>query len=533
LLPHIESELTSTISPLPPPVLSELSQNSDFSLIRQSIVFAQSELLNIAEEPISDNLCPPGSGKTEVEKMELELGSLVEGLKEGQWLIISGERTDIAGTSGVTANELIMIDDVRQSFDKTLPGDRNHSFITLAKPLTYSYKRDTVTIYGNVVKATHGETRKEVLGSGDGAKALQSFVLKQPPLTFVSAPNPSGVDSTLKVFVNNIKWQETDTLTGLSTTDRYFITKTDDDGKTTVIFGNGREGVRLPTGIENIKVEYRNGIGKAGNVKAEQISLLTTRPLGVKEVINPMRASGGADKETRDQARKNAPLAVMALDRLVSVQDYEDFSRLYAGIGKASAVEISDGRRQVVHITIAGVDDIPLEKDSDLFRNLYRSLLDFGDPYQPIQLEIRELMYIVVSAGIRIKPEYQWEPVVTEVRKILLDTFSFDRRKLGQDVLFSEIVSTIQNVKGVEYVDLNAFGGIPEKKLDVDVRRLLTPEEISKIVMDLVNKPEPRLQVNLAGYKDNDGNIEPVLHPAQIAFITTEVPETLILNQII
>ena len=42
-------------------------------------------------------------------------------------------------------------------------------------------------LYGNVVRATHGETRFEVLGSGDAGKAFQAFTLKQPPLTWVSA----------------------------------------------------------------------------------------------------------------------------------------------------------------------------------------------------------------------------------------------------------------------------------------------------------------------------------------------------------
>ena len=83
-----------------------------------------------------------------------------------------------------------------------------------------------------------------------------------------------------------------------------------------LVFGNGQRGARLPTGQENVKAVYRNGIGKPGNVKADQITLLATRPLGVKAVTNPWRASGGADKENRDQARQNAPLAVMALDRL-------------------------------------------------------------------------------------------------------------------------------------------------------------------------------------------------------------------------
>jgi hypothetical protein len=501
----------------------------DFSLIRQSTIFAQSELLNMAEEPITDNICLPDPSK-----LDLELDGLVDGLHAGKWLIVSGERTDIAGTSGVKASELVMLAGVKQSFDEKLPGDRKHTFLTLAKPLTYCFKRDSVTIYGNVVKATHGETRKETLGSGEATKTLQSFVLKQPPLTYVSAPNSAGVDSTLKLYVNDIHWHEQDTLVELSSTDRSFIIKTDDEAKTTVIFGNGREGARLPTGSENIKAEYRSGIGKVGNVKTGQISLLATRPLGVKEVLNPLPASGGADKESRDQARKNASLAIKALDRLVSVQDYEDFARIYAGIGKARAAELSNGHRQIVHITIAGIDDIPIDKNSDLYRNLRQSLLDFGDPYQSIHLEIRELIFVVIQANIRILPDYLWEPVVTQIRIVLLDAFSFERRELGQDMMLSEVLSVMQVVPGVAYVDVDAFGGIPEKQFIAGKgRQFLTPNDIANrvelFVIEQQNLPETRIKVALADFEQEGEN---VIHPAQLAFFTSEVPETLILNQI-
>jgi baseplate J-like protein len=506
-------------------------------LLRQTIVYTRAEELELAEEPIEDPVC---GGTDEL----IELNGFYDGLEAGRWVVVSGER-DIPGTSGVKFSELAMLAAVVQDTQKQpvqtggdddeaapLPGDNTHSFIKLAEKLQYCFVRDTVTIYGNMVKATHGETRKEVLGSGDGAKALQSFTLKQPPLTFVSAPNPSGVDSTLKVFVNDIEWHETDSLAGISSTDRNFIIKTDDDSKTTIIFGNGKDGARLPTGIENIKSEYRNGIGKPGNVKAGQISLLVTRPLGVKEVINPLRASGGADKEGRDQARKNAPLAVKALDRLVSVQDYEDFARTFAGIGKARAMELSDSRRQLIHVTIAGADDIPIEETSDLFRNLRQALLDFGDPFQPIQLAARELMLLVISARVRIMPDYQWEPVVTQLRETLLDAFSFERRELGQDVLLSEVISVMQRVRGVAYVDVDAFGSIPEKKAEAGERRLLTPEEISRQVQKLVEaskaegRPESRLRVNQAALEEG------TIRPAQLAFLTPAVPATLILNQI-
>ena len=486
--------------------------------VRKTVIWVETEVLALAQEPYQEDV----AGDT------IELEDLYDGLIGGRWVIVAGERSDIPGTSGVRASELAMLSAVDQVFNKDLPGDKTHSVIKVAAKLAYIYKRDTVTIYGNVVKATHGETRKEVLGSGDGAKALQSFTLKQPPLTFVSAPNPSGVDSTLKVFVNDIKWYEADGLAGLAPPDRNFITKIDDESKTTVIFGNGKEGARLPTGVENIKSEYRNGIGKPGNVKAGQISLLVTRPLGVKEVINPLRASGGADKENRDQARKNAPLAVKALDRLVSVQDYADFARTSAGVGKARAEELSDGRRQLVHVTIAGADDIPIDETSELFQNLREALHDFGDPFQPIQLAVRELMLLVISARVRILLDYQWEPVVTELRAALLDAFSFERRELGQDVLLSEVIGVMQGARGVDHVDVDVFGGVPEKTVEAGERRLLTPEEISAEVQKLVAKerPESRLPVNLAALKNS------MIRPAQLAFLTPDVPATLILNQI-
>src|SRR5215208_5255736 len=238
------------------------------------------------------------------------------------------------------------------------PLDSVHSTLVLANDLAHCYRRESVSIYGNVVNATHGETRPEVLGSGDGSAAFQRFSLKQSPLTYVAATTPSGVESTLEVYVNDIRWHEAEHHSALQPADRRFITQTDDEGEVTVVFGDGQRGARLPTSVENVRTLYRTGIGKAGNVAEGQISLLATRPLGLKGVINPQPATGGAARETREGARQNSPLGVKVFDRLVSVRDYEDFARAFAGIGKASSTCLSDGRQQLVHLTIAGVDDI-------------------------------------------------------------------------------------------------------------------------------------------------------------------------------
>jgi len=303
----------------------------------------------------------------------------------------------------------------------------------------------------------------------------------------------------------------------------------------TVIFGNGEHGARLPTGVENVAAVYRTGIGKPGNVKAGQITTPLTIPLGVQKVINPMRASGGADRESRDSARRNAPLAVMALDRLVSIKDYEHFARTFAGIGKASAARLSDGQQQFVHLTIAGAGDIPIDINSALYRNLVQSLHRFGDPFQAVQVDKRELMLLVISAAVRVLPDYLWESVAPKIRAALLDEFGFDRRELGQSVFLSEVISAIQRVEGVAYADLDVLDSVSETEI-------LSPEKLQTKVNDLVtraagagSRPQQFIYVRKAAPKSKAGcgNVtKSGICPAQLAFLSPDVPETLILTEL-
>ncbi|HEY9738803.1 MAG TPA: putative baseplate assembly protein [Trichocoleus sp.] len=532
--------------------------------LRQMTIHAQSEPIEIADEVIDPIANTIGGEDPETGgPFEIELDRLHDGLKPGRWLIVSGERADIPGAKGVRASELVMLAGVRQGVSQVaqpavqaaanaaqgnapspqlvdLPGDTPHSFLQLAQPLAYQYKRDTVTIYGNVIKATHGETRREVLGSGDGSKALQQFALSKSPLTYLSAPTRAGSESTLEVRVNEVRWHEVENLAAAANTDHSFITRTNDDNQTTVIFGDGVQGARLPSGTENVRAVYRDGIGQVGNVKAEQVKLLATRPLGVKGVINPLPATGGANRETILQAKRNAPMAVMALDRLVSVQDYADFVRTFAGIAKADAQAVSNGRRELIHLTIAGADNSPIEKNSDLYRNLWRALRRFGDPYQPLQIELRELMILLISARVRILPDYLWEVVKVAIEAALFEHFSFERRDLGQDVLLSEVISVIHQVPGVDYVDVDILDSVSETEAE-------NPETLAKKLLQLAQparpsqaaadspetappaQPRPRILANLASVAEAEGL---PIRPAQLAILSPNLPETLKLEEI-
>jgi predicted phage baseplate assembly protein len=450
---------------------------------RQRTVYAQSEPLTLAWEPIEEEV----AGDT------IELDAVYSGLGSGRWLIVAGERTDVPGGSRVPASELVMLADVQQGPDPMPAGDKPRTTLRLATPLAYRYRRATLKIWGNVVAATHGETREEVLGSASAGRAWQSFALSQAPLTHLAAANPLGAESTLEVRVDGVRWAEASSPLWLGPTDRGYVTRVDEREGVTVVFGDGRHGARPASGVENVRAVYRTGLGKRGNVRAEQISQLQSRPLGVSAVVNPLPATGGADPESRDEVRRNAPLVLGALDRLVSVADHEHFARARAGIGKASARRLSDGRRTVVHLTIAGAADVPIAPSSALLRSLREALLRSGDPHLPVVVAVRELALLLIRARVSVEAGYLWANVEPAVRAALLATFSFERRELGQDVLLAEVIAAIQSVPGVSYVDVETLAKVPESA---------SPAELAALAQTLPPRPAPRLIAELARFEE-------------------------------
>ena len=398
---------------------------------RDTMVFAQSEPLEIAEYPLA----------VPVQGDEVLLDRRVDGLNEERTLIFSGQDAQ----SGEQKSErAILLEAVLED---------GLTKLRLTEDLTYTYRRDTLTIYANVAHATHGETRQEVLGSSDASTAFQRFVLRESPLTYISAPTPSGTESTLEVRVGDIKWHEVPNLYGRSPDERVFVTRLDEEGKTTVQFGDGCTGARLPTGQENVHATYRKGTGTSGLVRAEQLSLLLTAVLGVRGVRNPLATSGAEDPEPQDEARRNAPLTVLTLDRVVSLRDYEDFARAYAGIAKALATWIWTGETREVFVTVAGPGGRPVGED--LLKNLVKAMRAAGDRHLPLKVEEYRPASFGMAAKIETDPDHIPERMKVAVSAALQEQFGFEARSFGQGVALSEVVAAVQSVPGVVIVDVD------------------------------------------------------------------------------
>ena len=436
--------------------------DDDFGAIRSTVVHAQSEPLELAERPIG----------SDVGALELVLDGFYPGLEPGRRLIVSGERSDLDGVTGVRASELVMVSGVShgtQPDDGWSAPDGVHTRVSLAQPgLRYRYRRTSVTVHGNVAHATHGESRAEVLGSGDAARRMQQFELKQHPLTFVSATTTSGIASTLGVRVNGLRWREAPNAAAVTADERAYLVTAEGGEPTTVVTGLG---ARLPTGRDNVRATYRSGLGRTGNVRAGQISVLGSQPAGVTGVTNLLATTGGADPDDLDRVRELAAIGLSALDRLVSASDLEDFARRFAGIGKAQIWQLD---ADTLVLSIAGVHDVPIAPGSALLRNLSGAIAVAGDleqtavdelmtrnlPSCRIVIRTRAARLIALRARVRLHPDHAWPDVQPRLRAALGRELGFDARRLGQVLDPSAVVAVMQRVRGVVAVDLQGLGTI-------------------------------------------------------------------------
>lgn len=448
----------------------DTSSLSEFS-VRGTSVFCQGEELALARVPY-DVPCVSGGS--------IVLDGYLYRLKKYQPIIVCG-RLAMDLEDNPSSCEVAIVSD-RQ----ITPGPEGFTTISLLDSLKGKYLRETVTVYANVAPATEGETKEEVLGSGDASVPFQRFSLHSEPLTYVPSISTNGSASTLKVYVNGVQWHEVASLYGCGPKDRVFAVRRDENGKAEVKFGDGINGSRLPTGQENVRAVYRKGLGKSGNVDEGLLSLLMKVPLGIRSVKNPIAASGGADPEDLESARTNAPLDMFTLGRLVSLQDYEDFCRAFAGIGKALATWTWNGQVRGILVTVAGQGGDDVKEDSILYKNLLAEMHRAGDPTIPIELKSYQKAFFRVSASVKIDPDYQADQVLSQVRRSVLARFSFNARSFGQDVYLSEVMAAIQSVPGVMAAEVSQLYKVTARK---EMKSAKCGEVLANIVLSgLVGK---------------------------------------------
>ncbi|MEH0823813.1 MULTISPECIES: baseplate J/gp47 family protein [unclassified Micromonospora] len=322
-------------------------------------------------------------------------------------------------------------------------------------PLTGRWRAATLTILGNSVAASQGETPvmgAETLGSGNPATPLPRFALKQQPLAHVPATGPRGYAPAIEVRVDDRAYERADSLFGAGPDSRRFrVLARGDDGSDVQFAG------RLPSGTGNVVALYRTGGGSAGNLAEGRLIQVMTPVLGVRSVTNAVLAEGGSDPETLDEIRTAAPKAIRTLDRAVSLADYEAFAEGYRGVGKAAAVELRSGMRRTICVTIATTTLSPPQPGSDLVKGLRDAILAAAPPGTHVRIKGFDDLPMSLEISLATDPALRRGDVEAAVRTALARDLGRAARRFGEAVHRSQVLATVQGVPGVVAALLTKF----------------------------------------------------------------------------
>jgi predicted phage baseplate assembly protein len=360
----------------------------------------------------------------------------------------------------------------------------NITRIKLKSPLIRTYLRSSCTLYGNIVEFTQGETvQDEVLGSSNG-NAFQSYTLKKRPMTYLSSSDPEGlsaVKSTLTVTVNGAGWIEQPNLAASTPDAQEFTTTLDDLGETTIVFGDGVNGARPPSGTNNIHARYRKGLGSAGNLAADSIQKLVDSIPNLKKVTNPVPSTGGSDADPADGIRATAPASLRTFGRAVSAPDYAALAMDFPGIAKAATLWVVNDpvtnqlvAHPYVQLTVATTDEAPIA-GTLLAANLRSYLDSHRDPNVSLRIQDFNPVYIELIAEVEIDGRFPQNATLAAVNGALnpgqnaggqFGYFAFRNLQFGRPIFLSSVYAVLQKIPGVVHANITTLRrvgpGFPE-----------------------------------------------------------------------
>ncbi|WP_347263678.1 hypothetical protein [Nitrobacter sp.] len=411
------------------------------------------------------------------------------------------------------------------SLQPAIPGEApDHLFVDFSPILPSGFAN--ARLIGNIVAASHGETqRDEPLGHGEAAKAFQKFKLSRPGLTYLQQAGKLDGTAMLDIRVNDALWREVGSLYGQGPKDRVYTARQNDTGETTVTFGDGKTGTRLPSGALNVVARYRTGLGLEGLMKAGQLEIAMERPVGLRTVTNPLPADSAADPEARDDARNAAPNTVRTFGRAVSLADFTSIATSSGLAQRAHVTWVWRELERAVHVTVAGPGGARLSALS--LATLHSAMDSARDINHPLFLANLTRVPIVVSARLQRDPAFEAHHVLTTARAHLMALFAFETMGLGEAVFLSGIYAALQSAEGVAAVDIDVFqlkGYDDLTPMELAIRAV-TAAPLQPHIRIFPARPTPPLaQIDRFARAGFDGPTPPFVLPAEQAFI--EDPKT-------
>ena len=376
--------------------------------------------------------------------------------------------------------------------------------------------------HGNLVNVYHGAPATTIFLEPDkplttanefhyqrlgGSVALCE--MPQPILAYRNTPPGGDVppQSTLSVFISQPpgaedEWDELPNLIHSDDSDEngdHFVVETDENGQSSIRFGNGINGKLLPKDSK-VRCEYQIGNGLDGNIGSDKLIFFDPATLSgtpsnttITKCWNPFDVIDGRAPEPVAEITRRVPEAYRARQlRAITLKDYVDRAEQLSEVSRAAASYAWTGSWRTVRVTIdpKGTTELEAPVRERIARHLDAVRLIGED------LEIRPPRFVPLEivAIVCAHPDYWRE----DIRIILEQEFSNsympdgrlaffhpDRWTFGQTLHQSEIIGRIHQVIGVDHVKSVTIKRWNEQTtFDADHEMKLQPNEIIQVLND-------------------------------------------------
>lgn len=329
----------------------------------------------------------------------------------------------------------------------------------------------------SAVTAVHGELVSTRTGNDPVYGESVGISSGQPSQVFELSEN-QVVTNSIQVYVQSgdgevyEPWRAITHITEATPTDPVYEIFIGADNTVYLIFGDGVSGA-IPSNGADIKVQYYIGGGQQGNVGAGVLTTIGYTPAGFDlselEVTNTLAAYGGADPESNSSIRANAPRALTALRRAVTLEDYANLALNVSNVGKANATAAT---RTSVTLYVApqqaststdlypGYTDDP--DTSGVVTADWEALQTAVDGYVTsksqigVSLTVSPPTYVPVSLLLRFTKlaQYTNDQVKSNIMLELVNKFSYNFMQFGDVITPEEIEYQIRQVEGVYNVNV-------------------------------------------------------------------------------
>jgi hypothetical protein len=313
--------------------------------------------------------------------------------------------------------------------------------------------------------STYYTSDGELLGYSDGTPN-QAFVLKENQV----------VDGSVAVSVKNgttfALWNTVLHAADYGPNDAIVTIDSDANNFVTVTFGDGVSGAVPPMHAE-IRAIYTVGGGTVGNIPPSTTFSFYAFPASVSpttataiqaaiSAVNTNTATGGQDPLSTDMIRILAPKSFAALNRAVTLTDYESLAMSTPGCGIANAVADiwSSVTLYVAPLRDLGnTEQFPMYDDTNAtlqtaewlpFQASVQNALA-GKTQIGVALTVAPPKYVPVDVTIRYSklPTYTDSAISADIRSYMETYFSYSTRTFGETIHPEQIEFLLRYIPGI------------------------------------------------------------------------------------